>query len=147
MRPALRNVLLTLVLAVAAGVVGAWTGVRYFAGDHDDAVSLHALLHDELELTSEQERRLHAAETRFASQRRDLEAEIRRANAELATAIRNSDRYGPEVQAAVEHFHSAMGDLQKATILHVFEMRALLTPAQAAEFDEKVSRALTQEAG
>ena len=147
MRPVLRNVVVTVALAVAAGLLGAWTGVRYFADHGDEAAPLHAMLHDGLELTVEQERRLEAAETRFAARRQALEAEIRRANAELAVAIRTSERYGPEVQAAVDHFHRAMGDLQKETILHVFEMRAMLTAEQAAEFDEKVSRALTEEVG
>lgn len=147
MRPGLRNVLVTVVLAVAAGLGGAWAGVRYFAEDDHHTAPLHALLHDELDLTAAQERKLETAEARFAERRAALEAEIRKANAELAQAIRTSDRFGPEVQAAVEHFHTAMGDLQKETILHVFEMRAMLTPEQAAEFDEKVSRALTQEAG
>lgn len=132
---------------MAAGLLGAWTGVRYFAHERDEAAPLHAMLHDGLELTAEQERRLEAAEARFATRRRLLEGEVRRANGELAAAIGTSDRYGPEVQAAVDHFHRAMGDLQKETILHVFETRAMLSPEQAAEFDEKVSRALTQEAG
>ena len=137
---------MTVVLAVLAGLLGAWAGVRYFAGDDDGAQPLHALLHDGLDLTAEQERRAEAAEARFAARRRVLEAEIRRANAELAQAIRESERYGPEVQAAIEHFHRAMGDLQKETVLHVFEMRAMLSPEQAAEFDDEVARALTQEA-
>ena len=146
LRPPLRNLLVTLVLAVAAGLLGAWVGTRYFSDGRGGPASLHAILHDELNLSAQQERRLEVAEARFAARRRLLEAEIRRANAELASAIRTSDRYGPAVQAAVEHFHVAMGNLQKATILHVFEMRALLTPEQAAEFDDKVSNALTQEA-
>jgi hypothetical protein len=50
---------------------------------------------------------------------------------ELARAIEQSDGDGPPVQAAVDHFHVAMGALQKETIAHVFEMRSVLTPAQA----------------
>ena len=48
-----------------------------------------------------------------------------------------------QVTAAVDHFHSAMGELQKATIEHVFAMRAVLTPEQAARFDRTVVDALT----
>ena len=51
----------------------------------------------------------------------------------------------PEVRAAVDHFHDAMGALQKATIAHVFEMRAVLTPEQARVFDKEIAGALTQE--
>ena len=68
------------------------------------------------------------------------------ANAELARAMQESGRYGPEVQTAVDHFHDAMGDLQNETVLHIFEMRSLLTPEQAARFDQRVGEALTQDA-
>ena len=40
-----------------------------------------------------------------------------------------------------------MGDLQKATITHVFEMRSVLTPAQAEVFDAPVVEALHGGAG
>ena len=39
----------------------------------------------------------------------------------------------------------AMGALQKATVAHVFDMRAVLTPQQARAFDAEVIAALTQE--
>jgi hypothetical protein len=35
--------------------------------------------------------------------------------------------------------------LQKETILHVLAMRDVLTPAQAAQFDETVARSLTED--
>jgi hypothetical protein len=47
----------------------------------------------------------------------------------------------------VDHFHAAMGDLQKATITHVFEMRSVLTPAQAEVFDAAVVDGLRDDAG
>ena len=42
-------------------------------------------------------------------------------------------------------FHRAMGGLQKETMVHVLAMRAVLTPQQAAQFDDTVVRSLTQE--
>ena len=60
-------------------------------------------------------------------------------------AIAASQGDSPEVRAAVDHFHDAMGALQKATIAHVFEMRAVLTPEQARVFDKEIAGALTQE--
>ena len=79
--------------------------------------------------------------------RQVLEAEVRAANRELAAAIASSGGDTPEVQAAVDHFHVAMGDLQKATIAHVFEMRAVLNPEQARVFDAAVVSALSGEPG
>ena len=49
----------------------------------------------------------------------------------------------PRVTAAVDHFHVAMGDLQKATIEHIFAMRAVMRPDQAARLDRTVVKALT----
>ena len=37
----------------------------------------------------------------------------------------------------------AMGELQKATLSHVFAMRAVLRPDQAAVFDERIAATLT----
>lgn len=145
MTPTVRNIVLTVVLAAIAGAAGAAASARYFSNEHPSPPSMHDVLHDELNLTSEQERRLEAAELRFAERRATLTREMQAANAELAKAIRDSERYGPEVQTAVEHFHASMGDLQKETVLHMFEMRSLLTPEQAARFDRRVGEALTQE--
>ena len=46
--------------------------------------------------------------------------------------------YTPRVNSAVDHFHTTMGELQRATIEHVFEMRAVLSPQQRRKFDEIV---------
>ena len=144
MSAGLRNLLFTVALAAIAAALGAWGGARYVVG-RTAPTPLHETVHDKLDLTAEQERRIEALEARFAGRRQALEADMRAANAELAAAIRKSDRNSPEVQAAVDHFHHAMGDLQKETIAHVFDMRAELTPAQAERFDAEVVRALTAE--
>ena len=38
-----------------------------------------------------------------------------------------------------------MGELQQATIAHIFQMRAVMTPTQAERFDRSVVEALTAE--
>ena len=146
MSKAVRYAVLTAVLAALAGLLGGWLGGRYLSPEMQGEAPLHAMVHHELNLTDEQEARLEAVEARFAARRTALEAELRASNAELAAAMASSKRYGPEVQAAVDHFHHAMGELQKETIEHVFEMRALLDPAQAEVFDRRVGAALTQDA-
>lgn len=142
----LRYFALSIIVAAVAGVAGGWIGARYVNPGSAEERSLHALVHDDLDLTAEQARRLDGIENRFAVRRQLLEAELRQANAELATAVRTSHRYGPEVQAAVNHFHSTMGTLQSETMLHVFEMRSVLTPEQAEMFDRRIADALTQDA-
>ncbi len=48
--------------------------------------------------------------------------------------------------AAIDQSHVAMGALQKETLEHLFEMRAVLDPEQAKRFDSTVVKALTADA-
>lgn len=139
-----RNLLITLLLSVAAVAIGGWAGAAFFA-PAPPPPSLHEFVHDELDLSAEQHARLEGLERDFAVRRKVREAELRAANAALAQAIHARHEYSPEVQAAVERFHHAMGEFQKETILHVLEMRKVLTPAQAARYDQRISQALTEE--
>lgn len=141
----LKSTLVTAVLAAAVGAAAAW-GAMTIQARQDRPADLHHLVHERLDLSPEQDRRLDEIEAAFAERRAPLEAEVRQANAELSAAIAASQGEAPEVQAAVDHFHTAMGDLQMATIRHVFEMRAVLTPRQAEEFDRAVVETLRADA-
>ncbi len=145
MKPGLRNLLITLTLAILAAGGGAWLSARYVISRNASGPSLHDMVHRDLDLTAEQSRRLDVIEQAYAAERGALEADVRKANHELADAIRDGHRDSPRVEAAVDHLHHAMGALQKATIAHVFDMRAVLTPEQARAFDAEVFAALTQE--
>lgn len=104
---------------------------------------LHALMHEELVLDPEQERQIEALEARFSQRREQLDAAMRAANAQLAQAVESEHEYGPRVSEAVDRSHMAMGELQKETLSHVFAMRAVLRPDQAAVFDERITATLT----
>jgi nickel and cobalt resistance protein CnrR len=90
----------------------------------------HQWLHDELHLTSEQLKALEPIEARYAERQRTLTQQLREANRELARVMGEDKRYTPRVAAAVEMIHMRMGELQKASLEHVFEMRTVLTPEQ-----------------
>lgn len=139
------RLLLTLVLSVIVAFVGAWAGANYMVARAQPEAPLHDLVHRKLKLTAEQERRIDGLERTFAVRRQTLEAEMRAANADLARAIAAEHAYSPTVQQAVDRFHRAMGELQKETILHVLAMRRVLTPEQAATFDNTVVKALTED--
>lgn len=141
-----RSIVITAILAALASGAATWASAAWVMRERQPP-SLHSIVHEKLDLSAEQDRRLDAIEARFAARRPALEAEVRTANRELAAAIAASEGDTPQVQAAVDHFHTAMGDLQKATITHVFEMRSVLTPAQAEVFDEAVVDALRDDAG
>ena len=145
MRGVSRGLLLTLLLTTLAGALGALCTVHYVQSRRTPP-SLHEFVHKEIRLTDAQEAQLASLEQDFAVRRKVREAELRAANAELAAAIQARHEYSPEVQASVERFHHAMGELQKETIVHVLAMRRVLTPDQARKFDARVAEALTEPA-
>jgi len=140
-----RLVLIALV-AFAAAMGGTYAGRALLAPERQTETELHALLHKELSLDAAQQAKIEAIEQRFATRRKALELEMRAANAHLADAMQTEHGYGPEVTAAIDHTHMVMGEMQKETLEHLFAMRAVLRPDQAAKFDRTVTRALTPEA-
>ena len=140
-----RSILLTLVLSVIGAAVGAWGGAEYVMHRVHAAPSLHEVVHEKLHLTAEQEGRMAGIERDHATRRHAFEAEMRAANADLAQAFQEQHAYTPQVQAAIDRFHHAMGGLQKETIVHVLAMRSVLTPEQTAQFDQTVVQSLTED--
>jgi len=135
-----------IVAMFLAAVAGVAAGRWLLPARPAFGAALHALLHDGLDLDPVQEARLAALEARFAVRRRAIEAAMRADNAALAAAIGAEHGAGPRVNAAIDRSHAAMGQLQKETLAHVFAMRRLLRPEQAARFDRAVVKALTEDA-
>ncbi len=139
----LRRTLLVASIAFAAAIAGVWVGRAVLPPKPATDSELHALLHDQLNLNAAQRAGIDALEGQFAMRRKALELEMRADNARLAAAIEAEHGYGPQVSAAIDQSHMAMGELQKETLEHVFAMRRLLRPDQAAKFDAAVVKALT----
>ena len=102
----------------------------------------HEWLHRELHVTAEQHKALEPIEERFAEKERMHRAEMRAANRQLAAAIRKGNANSPELAAAVHLIHLHMGDLQKDSLDHLFEMRAVLTPEQSDKLMQLAEKAL-----
>jgi Spy/CpxP family protein refolding chaperone len=141
----LRRLALIAVVAFGAALGGTFLGQILFADDSKSETELHALLHGELDLDATQIAKIEAIEQRFAKRRTALERELRAANAHLAKAMEAEHGYGPDVTAAVDHTHHVMGEMQKETLEHLFAMRSILNPEQAAAFDKAVTKALAPE--
>lgn len=137
---------LCVVLAFLAAIGGVFVGRALLPAPKQSGTELHELLHHRMALDADQQARLTVLEQQFAVQRRALELELRADNARLAVAIEAEHGNGPRVTAAVDQSHAAMGQLQKATLAHMFAMRQLLRPDQAARFDRAVVKALTDDA-
>ena len=141
-----RQTALVVALVFVAAIAGVVLGRQALAPKHHAGSELHAVPHEQLSLDDNQERRLHELERSFAVRRRALEQEMRTENTQLAEAIAAEHGNGPRVAAVVDASHRTMGTLQKETLVHIFAMRALLRPDQAAKFDAAVTKALTEDA-
>lgn len=135
---------LMVILAFAAAIGGVLIGRTWIAPPEPVESELHDVLHEDLKLDAEQEKKIEQFEHHYASRRKALELELRLDNAKLADAIEAEHGYGPQVAAAVDASHRTMGELQKVTLEHVFAMRGVLRPEQAARFDAAVVKALTE---
>lgn len=136
---------LILFLALLAGGIGAWCTLHYYQ-EWREPPTLHGLIRQELRLSTEQERRIGQVEADFDARKRDREGQMRAANARLAAAIEADKSYGPEVKAAIDDFHHAMGELQKETVFYVLAIRDLLEPEQQVRFDRIITSTLTEQA-
>jgi len=135
-------VLLFAVVAAAAGTANFVTS-QLFSRGAPGLVSAHIQIHQKLGLTPEQERRLEPIEQRFAQQKEELLRSIRQANGQLAKAIRDDKSNSSEITTAVAAIHAAQGELQKITLDHVFEMKAVLQPEQYQKLLDLTAQALS----
>ena len=141
-----RRLVIAATLVVALALAGVWLGRMLQPAPPANGAELHALMHEELDLDPEQARKLAEVERDFAVRRAALEAALKASNARLADAVAAEHAYGPRVAGAVDDTHVAMGELQKATLEHVFAMRAILRPDQQARFDAVVAKSLAEPA-
>jgi nickel and cobalt resistance protein CnrR len=135
---------LRLSLIVAALAFGAcWMVGNSFMGHGETPHDPHQWLHEQLNITEEQDIKLEPIEAKFADRKKALEAEMHQANRELAKAINEDGNYSPRVQQSVDKIHTAMGELQKVTLEHLFEMHSVLTPEQRKKLNSLTTDALT----
>ena len=143
-----RTALATAIVALLAGAAGVYAGFALFGTSTQPAYnSLDAIVHRELNLSTDQDRQLSKIEATYADRKLVLEAEMRSATREIAAAVMDDKTYSDRVRSGIGAFHTAMGKLQEETILHVFEKRAVLAPAQQTNFDEIVRAELLRSAG
>lgn len=115
---------------VAVAALSSFCTLHWMESRRARAVDPHEWLHSELKITPAQHAALEPIEARFAEQNRALRERLRAANHELGVAIRKGRPDSPEIAAAAAKVHAHMGEMQKASIAHLFEMRSVLTPEQ-----------------
>ena len=138
----LRTFVLMLLITAFAGGLAGWAGIEYGLRHPSAQDDLDTVLHRDLHLSEDQKRRIMALESGFAKEREVYQAEMRAANKDLAHALTKGDAADPEMERAVQRFHSAMAGLQMRTVRHVLSMRSVLTPPQKEIFDRTVDKTL-----
>lgn len=134
-----------IVVVLAVGFGSLYLGQHFMTMPHvhtRDSSGWHQVLHEKLHITPEQDAKLDDIEKRYRQRRQYLEEQMRLANMELAEAIKADKAFSPRVQAATDKIHHAMGELQKATLEHLFEMRPILTDEQNRKLEQMVTDAL-----
>jgi len=149
--PYWRHLLLTIVLAGAAGYGGVWMGGHRLASQPPLPPMLPSVVseltrHGLQGLTTQQEQQLNLIAARFIAHRDELRHGISAANFELANALAEETSMGPRTQAALERLKVTVGALQAGTVEYVLELRKVLNTEQQAVFDTKVVEALMTEA-
>jgi hypothetical protein len=131
------------IIVIAGGAaLGTRALIEHREEDHSDD-TMHRWLHDKLDLTPEQVRSLEQLEVKFADDEKRLRTKLDEANRALAKAMVEDKAYTPRVTLAVEQVHHWMGELQKLSIAHLFDMRSHLTPEQNEKLLHYAEMALT----
>ena len=136
--------LVSMLLTVAAVAAAACLATLRWASPGRLPADAHQRIHRQLGLSSAQEKALAPLEERFEARKRELERALQQANRELAQAMLEDRADSPRVRDAVAKIHDAMGQLQNATLEHVFEMKAVLTPVQYDRLLNLTARALSE---
>lgn len=137
-----RLVLVLLFVTALCGGLAGWAGVEYGLRRAAAQEDLDTVLHRDLHLTPDQEKRIAQFESTYAHDRVSFQTEMLDANKVLAHALTSPNGNDAEMKVAVENFHTAMAGLQVRTVRHVVSMRSVLTPEQKTIFDRTINRTL-----
>jgi Spy/CpxP family protein refolding chaperone len=148
MSPFLKNIAVTILVALAAGAAGGWMGTERARGGLLNTQplreSVQHIVATGIDLTEAQREEIRQIEDRYDVQRRLLRNSVSQANTEVADALMSDMVYGRQAREAVQHVQQGLGALQEATILYVLEVRDVLTMEQQRIYDQKVRETLTR---
>ena len=147
MNPFWRNLIITVVVALLAGGIGGWMGAQNALDGDAQSLPLRQTVHEivrrDLKLTPSQSAEVQAIEDKYYDRRTALREDVAVANRELADALMADMAFGREAQQASNHVEQGLGQLQRATILYVLQVRDVLTSEQQMIYDRKVREVLT----
>jgi len=140
------NAIIFIIIIILTSFGGLYIGQslihREPINQNSNSVNWHKTLHHKLKITSKQDRELSELEKKYFDKRQSLEKQMENANLELSQAISQDKYFSPKVQEATDKIHHAMGDLQKITLEHLFEMKPILTKEQNLKLEQMITDAL-----
>ena len=140
----MRTVILFFSVVIGVAAISALATRYFMAAPQQTHDSKREWLHEQLNLTEKQHEALEQIEVRFASEETRLRDAFNAANRNLATAIHEEGASTPRVEAAIENVHHQMGELQKLSVAHLFEMTTVLEPEQKEKLMHYAEIALTE---
>ncbi len=143
MRSYQKEILYFIIIALV-GFGAFYTCGNFLKPPHNHQIDAHLWLHEQISITAEQDQKLSEIEKKFSDKQRALREKIHVGNLELAAAMLEDKTFSEQVTAAVERIHHAQGELQKATIEHIFDMQTVLTPQQVEKLNKLAADALVQ---
>ncbi len=153
-----RGLIITIVIALAAGFVGARLGALGSSsasrpGQGSVRQSVDALLDRDFKLTTAQKQQVEQIDERFTKTHNLVWADINTSDARFAKAVAvdlpngtlensNDMTLSPDAKAAIQGVEDGVGRLHTESILYVLQVREVLTPDQRRNFDEHIIMAL-----
>ena len=153
-----RGLIVTVLIALAAGFVGARLGALGSSAASRPAQgsvrqSVDALLAKDFKLTDAQKQQVEQIDERFTKTHNLVWADINSSDAKLASAVAINMPNGtlentgdmnlsPDAKAAIQGIEDGVGRLHTESILYVLQVREVLTPEQRKNFDEHIIMAL-----
>jgi hypothetical protein len=155
-----RGLILTLLIAAAAGFAGAKLGAMggqlrtpQPPGQGSVRQAVDTLLDRDFKLTDAQKQQVQQIDARFTRTHNQIWSDINTSNAQLASAVATDLPNGrlenaedmtlsPDAKTAIQQIQNGVGRLHTESILYVVEVRQVLSPAQRNDFDEHIIMAL-----
>ena len=153
MTPFWRNMLITIVVAAASGFAGARLGAirnqSHASPPSAQATlrqSVDAMLTRDFNLTADQKRKVAEIDEAYTRQNNRIWSMLKMTNAELAGALSEDMTMNDMTHVYIRQIEENAGLLQTATINYIIDIRNVLTPQQRDLYDERIIRALMQDA-
>lgn len=143
-----RTIVLTLVLSLGAGLLGAEIGIRRTLEAYPGPISggvqwaIKKAIHGGLELSETEQQAVAMLEKTHAARRAELSAQLKQASLEFLEALQRDPLRGAAVIAAEDRMYAASRASHAEAFAYVQDIRSVLRPGQQALFDKKVRDAV-----